>query len=447
MRLTRAVEIGTVGLVMAFATLRAMELINIATSGNDVTLLILHAVCIVGAASLVRGHRRILLLSVFYGTARFRMDVALWEPPADLQLNTEIVVITGASSGIGLALAHELAARKATLFLGCRDVDKCQRVKPQGAHVSCLKLDLADLDSVAAFARQLRARVDRVDALVLNAGMLMDYGARTAQGFEESFGVIHLAHFLLTRELWSLLQRPHPSSDKPARVISHASAAYMTANFASLLQGDGEADLRGEVVDGCVRYGNWDAASLLDFARAAGNSLANLYTDGWVRLHERRPALCPIAGSYSRAKLAQVLFSQELQAQADRSYAEGTAKDGLRRVLSSSAHPGTVRSGIVWLPGWLVRPTQAGARVLLYCLLGGYDGGSFIDEMQRPHELLSGRGQAGRPQGSLFSVPIASYERVTQGRAAEYRTKLWALSERLVRGHASAGQGWTSDSR
>jgi hypothetical protein len=71
-------------------------------------------------------------------------------------------------------------------------------------------------------------------------------GDRTAQGYEVSFGVMHLAHHLLTRELWGLLQRPSPSG-LPSRVISHASAAFMTGEFKSLLIGDGTGDLHGEV--------------------------------------------------------------------------------------------------------------------------------------------------------------------------------------------------------
>ena len=62
----------------------------------------------------------------------------------------------------------------------------------------------------------------------------------------------------------------------------------------------------------------------------------------------------------------QVLFSQELQHRASR---HAAAAGSARAVATFSLHPGTVRSGIVPLPAWLVRPTAIGARVLLYCLL------------------------------------------------------------------------------
>lgn len=172
------------------------------------------------------------------------------------------------------------------------------------------------------------------------------------------------------------------------------------------------------------------------------------------------PALCPLAGVYSRAKLAQVLFSQELQHRSSRAAGGGAAQGGATRpVATASLHPGTVRSGIVALPDWLVRPTAVGARVLLYSMLGGGDGGgdgdesgamspaispgSFVDEMQSPHDLLlattrADDPQAGRPRDYTFSVPIAAYMAATRGQPAAYRARLWELSERLVAPYASA---------
>lgn len=471
---TKMVVIAAAALVYMFAMLRIMELYTIYTSGKAIPLVVLHLFCLLGALRF-RGHWRILLLAVFYGSAKHSMDVHMvWDVPTGTSLSGHVIVVAGASSGIGLSFAHEVAQLNATVILGCRDLSKCERVKPSSARVSCLELDLADLRSVVAFAAHVRDSTQRIDTLVLNAGLLTPHGSRTAQGFEASFGVIHLAHHLLTRELWPLLQVPHPAK-LPARVISHASAAYMTGAFPSLLHGDGESDLRGEGINGCVQ---WTEAASWPFARAAALSLANLYTDGYIPLPPGEPALCPIAGAYSRAKLCQVLFSQALQARADeamsismaassrssRSRGEdggggggGGGGDGdgtvevvvhsvppRRRLLSVALHPGTVQSGIVWLPDWLVRPTRIGARVLLYCLLGhDFRPGSFVDEMMGAHHLLGGNGQQGKPKGAFYSPQIALYDKVTEGKAEEYRTRLWALSERLVAPYASGdGSEW-----
>jgi NAD(P)-dependent dehydrogenase (short-subunit alcohol dehydrogenase family) len=230
---------------------------------------------------------------------------------------------------------------------------------------------------------------------VHNAGFLAGgkLEPRTAQGFEPSLGVMHLAHHLLTRELWGLLQARSPGGRfERARVISHASAAFITGDLSSLLVGDGAADVRGEAMVGCLGR----TSSVGELVSGTVRSLAKLYLR--VPLPPGEAALCPLAGVYSRAKLAQVLFSQELQHRASRHRANAKSTDehqeagegaAPRAVATFSLHPGTVRSGIVTLPAWLVRPTAIGARVLLYCLLTeGAAPGSFVDEMQSPHDLL-----------------------------------------------------------
>jgi len=307
-------------------------------------------------------------------------------------------------------------------------------VRPQSPHVRCLSLNLSDLSAVKTFAEAVGRHVDRVDYLVLNAGFLGKHGARTAQGIELSFGVMHLSHFLLTRELWHLIQRPHPAG-LPARVVSHASAAFMAGEFKSLLVGDGMGDVHGEVVDGCLTWEN----SFRDWVVGGARSMAHLYFN--TPLIAGFPTLCPIAGAYSRAKLAQVLFSQELQHRVDESALRSSGF--VREVRSIALHPGTVRSAIVPLPDWLVRPTDVGAHGLMYCLLGDVPGGSYVDEMRRVHNLLNSTSggmdvQSGRPDGYFYSLPIFMYMRVTEGVPARYRAALWDVSETLSAPYASS---------
>ena len=250
--LLRGGEVVAAALVAAFVSLRCMELIDVYCQSR--LHLVLHGALALLAARWP-GMSRVTLLSVLYGVMRHRLDVQVYAAPASTSLAGAIVVIAGGSSGIGLALAHELAALDATtVVLGCRNLSKCELVRPVAAR--CAQLDLADLRSVVQFASDVRSSVPRVDYLVHNAGFLADglsRPGRTAQGFEPSFGVMHLAHHLLTRELWELLQRPSPSGlPTQARVISHASAAFMTGDLSSILAGDGEGDLRGEDMEGCL---------------------------------------------------------------------------------------------------------------------------------------------------------------------------------------------------
>lgn len=117
------------------------------------------------------------------------------------------VLITGGNSGIGKATAHALAAQGFRVFIAARDMQKSQLALAEisaavpGAQVLALKLDLADLEQVRAFAEDFRQRVPVLDVLILNAGLFPLSKQITAQGFEQQFGVNHLGHFLLTNLL------------------------------------------------------------------------------------------------------------------------------------------------------------------------------------------------------------------------------------------------------
>jgi len=103
------------------------------------------------------------------------------------------IVMTGVSSGIGRVAAKRLTNRGHRLIVGA-----CDLVSMEAAEVR--PLDLNDLDAVHAFAATLDAT--QIDSLALNAGVQnYDLSARTNQGFERTFGVNHLAHYLLARLL------------------------------------------------------------------------------------------------------------------------------------------------------------------------------------------------------------------------------------------------------
>lgn len=106
------------------------------------------------------------------------------------------MVMTGGTSGFGAIAAEQLRSSGDTrLILGAR------RPQPLGESVA---LDLTSLESVRSFASEVRSRLggSPIDALVLNAGVVRrDVDGRTADGFETTFGVNHLAHYLLLRLL------------------------------------------------------------------------------------------------------------------------------------------------------------------------------------------------------------------------------------------------------
>ncbi|MGW8352837.1 oxidoreductase [Streptomyces wedmorensis] len=123
-----------------------------------------------------------------------------------------VFVVTGANSGLGLATTRALAGRGAHVVLAVRDEEKGRAaaagLAADGVEPGLLdvrRLDLADLDSVRAFADRMRAEHRRLDVLVNNAGVMAPPRTLSPQGHELQFAVNHLGHFALTGLLLDLL--------------------------------------------------------------------------------------------------------------------------------------------------------------------------------------------------------------------------------------------------
>jgi NAD(P)-dependent dehydrogenase (short-subunit alcohol dehydrogenase family) len=197
-------------------------------------------------------------------------------------------VVTGANSGIGYETARALAARGARVVLGCRNAEKGKdaeariRAAVPGADVRVEPLDLGSLASVRAFAEKLRAAEPRLDLLCNNAGVMMPPYGKTADGFELQLGTNHFGHFALTGLLLDrLLAAPRP------RVVNVSSMVH----FVGRIDFD---DLDGE--------------------RSYGRTRA-----------------------YAQSKLANLLFTLELQRRFERSGSPA---------LAAAAHPGSTRTGL-----------------------------------------------------------------------------------------------------
>ncbi len=217
-----------------------------------------------------------------------------------MSVQGKTVVITGASSGIGLETARELARQGARLALIVRDRGRGEaaiasiKADVPAAELELVMADLESLDQIRAAAAEIRSRYPRVDVLVNNAGLIVGSNGKTPDGFERTFGVNHLAPFLLTYELRDAL-----AAAAPARVVTVSSMGH---NFAPAFA--------------------WD-------------ELPTMWR-GQVR-------------NYGAAKLCNIWFARE-----------AAHRLRARRITSNSLHPGTVRTNFGQSGGWLFRK---GARV------------------------------------------------------------------------------------
>jgi NAD(P)-dependent dehydrogenase (short-subunit alcohol dehydrogenase family) len=144
----------------------------------------------------------------------------------------KVVVITGGNAGIGKEAAVGLARQGATVLITARDTGRgaaaLDEIRERSGRtddsIDVMALDLASFASIRSFADALLDRTDRIDVLLNNAGLVLRERRETTEGFETTFGVNHLGHFLLTDLLLDRL-RATPG----ARVVNVSSHAHKQA--------------------------------------------------------------------------------------------------------------------------------------------------------------------------------------------------------------------------
>ncbi|CAG2109542.1 unnamed protein product [Medioppia subpectinata] len=195
---------------------------------------------------------------------------------SDKNLNGQVVVITGANTGIGKATAHQLTLRDATVYIGCRDQKKGEAavkdilsLNPK-ANIKLLSLDLSSLTSVRKCAEELSGLETKVDILINNAGLGGCPESQTEDGFEMQIGTNHLGHFLFTLHLIPLLKKA------PAgRIVNVSSEGH---NFGKIHLDN--INLRNGEYNNILAYGQSKLANVLfsrELAKRLRHSNINTY--------------------------------------------------------------------------------------------------------------------------------------------------------------------------
>jgi NAD(P)-dependent dehydrogenase (short-subunit alcohol dehydrogenase family) len=279
-------------------------------------------------------------------------------------------VITGANTGLGYETAAALAAKGAHVVLAVRNTDKGQAAadlisrRSPGASVAVQELDLTSLASIRAAAEELRAAHDSIDLLINNAGVMFTPRSTTKDGFELQFGTNHLGHFAFTGLLLD-----HIVAAPGSRVVTVSSVGHRFARNG-------------------IRFDDLQ----------------------WEKDYSR-------VGAYGQAKLANLMFTYELQRRL-----RGTG------TIAAAAHPGGSRTeltrnlppllgAVTKLAEPLFQPAEMGA---LPQLRAGTDPGVIGGQYFGPDGFGEQRG---------YPVVVAS-TRVSHDIAAQKR--LWTVSEELT---------------
>jgi NAD(P)-dependent dehydrogenase (short-subunit alcohol dehydrogenase family) len=266
------------------------------------------------------------------------------------------VVVTGANSGLGEVTARELARVGAKVVVAVRNLDKGNAAAAgMPGDVEVRKLDLQDLSSVRAFADT----VDAVDVLINNAGIMAVPYAQTVDGFESQIGTNHLGHFALTNLLLPRITD---------RVVTVSSMLHLLGRIS-------------------LKDLNWKARPY----------------SAWL--------------AYGQSKLANLLFTKELQRRLDAAGSEITslaAHPGYSATNLQGHTAGRLSATLMSLGNKLATDADFGARQTLFAASQHLPGNSFVG----PRFGMTG------PTGLSARSPLANDATTAAAR--------WELSEQLT---------------
>ncbi|RWS12751.1 retinol dehydrogenase 12-like protein [Dinothrombium tinctorium] len=230
----------------------------------------------------------VVILVIFAIRKYLKSRIGKYE--SDCDLKGKVVVITGANTGIGEAVAKDFAKREAKVIIACRSLERGKAAADKiteitgNKNVLAKECDLASLKSVRNFVDDFLNSEERLDILICNAGIGGVFGRNlTEDGIEIQFQTNHLGHFLMVNLLLDILKK-----SSPARIIITSSSAN--------------------------RFGKLDIGNIVRFDKYISHPFF----------------------AYCDTKLANLLFMKELAARL-----QGTG------VVVNAMHPGAVNTNMI----------------------------------------------------------------------------------------------------
>lgn len=219
-------------------------------------------------------------------------------------LKGKIIIITGATEGIGLTTTKQLLEDEAFVILGCRNQAKTNELiktfdKKHQENCEFIKLDLSNFKSVLEFTKEIKRKYEKIDILINNAGLVNNDFTLTEDKIEQTFQVNTFSPIILTQELLPLLNSD--SSKNPGKVINVASKSHTRCGFKK--------------------------------------SVYEIIRDEWSNeswnFNEKNYS---VYNQYTYTKLGNVYFTQ---------YLADYIRDKKLNIITSSLHPGTVYTAIM----------------------------------------------------------------------------------------------------